>query len=735
MRVWWRRGAAVACGLAVAGTTLTALGGPASSQDDQHSAVSTGRDRLVAIDPAPTTAPPVEVLASSTATAVVGAADLPFDQLHSDEGANLTIFLDFDGARVAGTWWNQQVEDGPAPLPDGDYAAWSVDADPALGDDEQGRIREIWARVAEDYAPFAVDVTTEDPGETALQRSSSADTTYGMRVLITETMTGAIDARSYVCQGTPCGGVAFIDVFDTPGWSAAQPAWVFGNALYDSPKNIADAITHEVGHTLGLVHDQQGLAPSYYSGTGAWGPLMGAPYTRALTQWSNGNFPDAVNLDPYELTPVPIPLQDDIAIIGDILGVRDDESGNTVVAAPPLDSDIAWITDAGDQDTFALGHCTGPVEVAAQGAAKGANLDIGLELLDGTGATIASAAPPTGQSSAATATGLNATVTSPASEGATYVRVDGVANSAADDYGSVGPYRLSVVGDCSPTPAPTKPGAPSSVEATPHATAAEITLTWAAPASPGSSAITSYVVGRSGATSVTVPATETSHTFIGLAPATTYHFSVAAVNGAGTGPSATDDATTAATPTTASTTVGNLTAAWVRAGRTVALTWLPPADDGGSAVATYEVLVDDELVSALAAPQNSATVLSLAPGRHTFGVRAVNGVGTSPTTTVALTVPKYASRTTLRAPTTARRGSRPTIRVAVAALGTTSIARGRVRISVNGRAVATLAVAGRTVSYRLPRLPRTARAVVVASYLGSTTVATSRVSRSVRLTR
>ena len=38
---------------------------------------------------------------------------------------------------------------------DGDYTTFS--------DEEQTRIQRIWARVAEDYAPFDVDVTTEQP--------------------------------------------------------------------------------------------------------------------------------------------------------------------------------------------------------------------------------------------------------------------------------------------------------------------------------------------------------------------------------------------------------------------------------------------------------------------------------------------------------------------------------------------------------------------------------------------
>jgi hypothetical protein len=44
------------------------------------------------------------------------------------------------------------------------------------------QIQYIWQRVAEDFAPFDVDVTTQAPAPEALTRASSTDTVFGTTV-------------------------------------------------------------------------------------------------------------------------------------------------------------------------------------------------------------------------------------------------------------------------------------------------------------------------------------------------------------------------------------------------------------------------------------------------------------------------------------------------------------------------------------------------------------------------
>jgi hypothetical protein len=97
--------------------------------------------------------------------------------LHSRPGAARTIYLDFDGATISGTIWNAGTVDPIIAAPydtDGNLGAFS--------DAEKAAIQGIWQRVAEDFAPFEVDVTTEEPAPDALYRSSASDNVYGTTV-------------------------------------------------------------------------------------------------------------------------------------------------------------------------------------------------------------------------------------------------------------------------------------------------------------------------------------------------------------------------------------------------------------------------------------------------------------------------------------------------------------------------------------------------------------------------
>jgi hypothetical protein len=74
--------------------------------------------------------------------------------LHSNPGAKATLYLDFNGhfEPVYGAYTNVT---NPAYDVDGDATTFS--------DHELDNIAEIWAAVAEDYAPFNIDVTTVEP--------------------------------------------------------------------------------------------------------------------------------------------------------------------------------------------------------------------------------------------------------------------------------------------------------------------------------------------------------------------------------------------------------------------------------------------------------------------------------------------------------------------------------------------------------------------------------------------
>lgn len=91
------------------------------------------------------------------------------------------------------------------------------DANPnSWSQEELSDIVAIWRAVAEDYSPFDVDVTTEDPGAAAMA-------TAGVRV--------AIGGSGADWWGQVAGGAAYNGLFGQD-----VPAFVFATDLYHYPK-------------------------------------------------------------------------------------------------------------------------------------------------------------------------------------------------------------------------------------------------------------------------------------------------------------------------------------------------------------------------------------------------------------------------------------------------------------------------------------------------------------------
>lgn len=133
--------------------------------------------------------------------------------LESLHGATAVVYLDFQGGHTP-TWGGVS------------YAPAGVSND---------QIREVFRRVAEDFMPFNINITTD------LQIYENAPQGSRQRVLITPTTVVAPDA----------GGIAYVGSFD---WTGETPCWVFET----SGKGCAEACSHEIGHTLNLAaHEGQ----------------------------------------------------------------------------------------------------------------------------------------------------------------------------------------------------------------------------------------------------------------------------------------------------------------------------------------------------------------------------------------------------------------------------------------------------------------------------------------------
>lgn len=352
--------------------------------------------------------------------------------LDSKPGAGKVIFLDFDGHTTNDSAWSF------TPIAS---APFDRDGNPgSFSESERDDIYEVWQRVAEDYAPFDVNVTTRDPGIEALRKTSAGDASYGQRVVISPTRWAP-----FADPGTI--GVAFVGSFDA---AQDRSAFVFtSHPPFNTPRVIGEAASHEAGHTLGLNHDGVAGGTAYYSGHGVWAPIMGFPVnvSTPVTQWSRGEYANPSN------------VEDDVAILGAWLGHRADDVGNSSAAANVVScaSSTDSVIGVGDVDVFAVDVGAGVASFQLRPIAGWSNLLARIDVRNSGGTVVASGAPvsPTNWSAAA-APNL------PAGRYTIEVRPIGwlTANDGFTTYGSMGQYRLDVA-------APAPPGEACTTKVTP----------------------------------------------------------------------------------------------------------------------------------------------------------------------------------------------------------------------------------------------------------------------------
>lgn len=340
-------------------------------------------------------------------------------RLHSRPGAAKVVYLDFDGHVTSGTSWNSSYSGGASfATPTYDIGDGSGVA--TLSNAELTRIQGIWKRVVEDFMPYDVDVTTEDPGVEALRKTTTSDGAYGVRV--------CIGGSSYDWFKQGAGGVAYLGSYD---WNTDTPCYVFTAQLgTGNEKFSAEAVSHEVGHTLRLNHDGQTNGTEYYEGHENWAPIMGVSYYKDVTQWSRGEYPNANNLE-----------DDTTVMLGEGISRRVDEHGDSIANATVLSGTAVVsngiISTRTDADLFRFTTGAGTVSFTATPAVPSPNLDVQLAIYDGSG-TLVTFADSIGMGGA-----LNANLAA----GTYYLALDGVGTGSPltlyNDYGSLGEYSLA----------------------------------------------------------------------------------------------------------------------------------------------------------------------------------------------------------------------------------------------------------------------------------------------------
>ncbi len=292
-------------------------------------------------------------------------------------------------------------------------------------------IRDVWKRVAEDFMPFHINVTTDE------MVFKNAPEGKRQRVIVTPTTKAAPGA----------GGVAFIGSFN---WTGDSPCWSF-NVV---GKSASEAISHEFGHTLGLSHDGKdvgGVHTEYYEGHGVdaqgWVPIMGVGYDKNVSQWSKGEYASANN------------TQDDLEIVtsqNNDVGYRVDDTADRLGSARYLEllanrtvKSEGVIERTGDTDAYRFSTTGGSVSLRVDPVGDWANLAIHASLYDANDTFIYASNPQTS---------LFANVVRTVAAGTYTLRVKGTArrNVLTDgfsEYGSLGYYKISgsIAGGLPPT--------------------------------------------------------------------------------------------------------------------------------------------------------------------------------------------------------------------------------------------------------------------------------------------
>jgi hypothetical protein len=324
--------------------------------------------------------------------------------------ASAVLFLDFDGQTVNGTSWNigGPIVCGPANL-------------------TNDQITEVFNRVAEDYRPFDINITTDST------KYFAAPANKRMRVILTITSAWYGSA----------GGVSFMNSFI---WGDNTPCFVFTALLNYNVKYIAEAAAHEAGHTLGLRHQSSYDAScvktneyNYGNGTGeiAWAPIMGCGYYKNMSLWHNGQSSQGCNIYQSDLSVITS------AVNGFSFRADDYASAFNSATLVPFVTGVFDINGVIEQNTdqdmfkftmpfFSRFKLTATPYNVGTGDA-GSNLDMQVTLYNSSQVAIGTYNPGTLMSSFID-TNLNA--------GNYYLKVEGKGNMYAPNYASLGSYSM-----------------------------------------------------------------------------------------------------------------------------------------------------------------------------------------------------------------------------------------------------------------------------------------------------
>lgn len=264
-------------------------------------------------------------------------------ELNSNPGAKYNLYLNFCGFDYSfvanpngmGEWGGTNRSPGVVPAYDTDGMGSTFSAN------ETQVIKNTWARFANAYRGFNINVTTIDPaaaGSTDAQRQAF----YDQKQYFGHTIFGG----TYNWYA-PSGGVSYVGTSqDANTFSGGHTNWVFPvNGSGTSSQGMAAAGIHEDGHILGLDHQRDEATGGEYSdnngatGNGSYAPIMGTTYVSQRGTWRQGSRFGNDN---------------DVAMIQNadaIGGLLDSGRGHTFATATELVVNSGGFVDVGDERT------------------------------------------------------------------------------------------------------------------------------------------------------------------------------------------------------------------------------------------------------------------------------------------------------------------------------------------------------------------------------------------------
>lgn len=329
-------------------------------------------------------------------------------RLHSRPGASKTLYLDFTGHTTpAGLWESTAVTIPPFKLAGTANATDQVNLN---------AIRDIWLHVAEDFAAWDIDVTTDDtgiatkPGQRCVigGRQDALPSLAGFGTMgwaFIGSFANASDGNDKL-DGNDTNNFVFIDVTNP----ATGENGTFFNPTTTNYEVTILCVAHEVGHTLGLRHwgeTSSGSGQSYteghvvagHTGVANVSPIMGNsalpgwPSVCNLNQWSKGDYA-------FSTANTGLGTQDDVAVISTfaprLVGVRDDFGDTLATATVVTETSITAggvIADSSDVDLIKITPGVGALTLTATPHLKyrnyNGNLKVGLSLLNSSGTAVA----------------------------------------------------------------------------------------------------------------------------------------------------------------------------------------------------------------------------------------------------------------------------------------------------------------------------------------------------------